>query len=221
MALYADLQAQHYLDATYGVVSNEANSGCDNYNLYTAEAMIVAGWTFWPQYKTFFEKSQVAPGLMTRYPYRENDGISQDEMIGAATLDALAAARIYEYGQAHWWYFNPDKQPFSLSHWFGRFIDFAPYVKQAAGLKLNLLDQIKWCIGTIISPLSEVGNTSDKCLKWVQFRKVEGRYWLCNLAIKFWRARMHRQYPGGMKAVFAIYFGQQHPITVWARKDFQ
>jgi hypothetical protein len=221
MALYADLLAQDYLDRQYGVVSNAPHSSCDNYNLFSAEAMEIAGWEFWPQYVSFYKASEIEPGLITRYPHRENGGISQDEMIGAATLDQQAAERIYEYGQNHFWYFNPDKQPFSLSLWFGRFLDFKPYIKHAAGHKLNIFQQLAWAIMTVLSPMSDPGNTSGKLLKWTQLRRMENHYFICDVAIKWWRYRMTREYPGGLKSVMGIYFGSDHPMTKYARNDFQ
>src|ERR1035438_289649 len=100
MSLYIDLSTQHYLDAQYGVVSNTPGT-CDNYHLFSSEAAIIAGWNLWPQYVVFYKACEVAPGLIKRYPGRVGGGISQDEMIGAATLDSNAADRIYQIGRAH------------------------------------------------------------------------------------------------------------------------
>lgn len=228
MALYMDLLNQGYLNKPYGVVSNTANSDCDNFHLFTAEAMSTAGWVLWPQYVQFYKGCEVEPGLIVRYPHREDGGISQDEMIGAATLDSQAAERIYEYGQKHFWYFNPDKVSTTWYKpttwwplWFYRFLDFKPYIKQCAGHKLNIFQQLTWSIMTALSPLSEVGNTSGKLLKHVQFRAMEGHYWICDRAIQFWRWKMGQKYSGGMKQVMQIYFGAAHPLTQYSRGDFK
>lgn len=218
--LYADLQAGHYLDAQYGVVSNSTGS-CDNYHLFSAEAAEVADWILWPQYATFFKACEVEPGLITRYPHRVGGGISQDEMIGAATLDSNAAERIYDYGEAHHWYFDPDKTPFTWANWYGRFIDFKPYIKLRAGHKLNLWDKLAWSMMTVLSPMSEYSNTSGKILKWIQLRKMQGNNRICDLAIKYWKYRMKREYPGGIRTVMWIYFGESHPLMEYARKDFE
>lgn len=220
MGFYTDLISEGYIDTTYGVVSN-TKGFCDNFHLFTAESMLVAGWNLWPQYTSFYKGCEIEPGLIVRYPGRTGGGISQDEMIGAATLDENAAKRIYAYGQAHWWCFNPDKVSFSLSNWYGRFLDFKPYIKMRAGEKLNIFQQAAWSIMTVLSPMSSEGNTSGKLLKWSQLRSMEGKYWLCDQAIKFYRWRMQRQYPGGVKQVMGIYFGTNHPITCYSRNDFK
>ncbi len=222
MSLYVDLNAQHYEDTNYGVVSNvTGNASCDNYHLFTSEAMLVAGWNIWPQYARFFKDCEVKPGLIKRYPNRVDGGISQDEMIGAATLDENAAKRIYDYGQSHFWYFNPDNTSFTLANWYGRFLDFKPYIKFRAVGSMNIFQQIAWSIMTVLSPMSSSDNTSGKILKWTQFKALKGRYWLCDQAIKFWKWRMKKSYVNGMKSVFTIYFGPNHPITVYSRKDFE
>ena len=218
--LYTDLASQGYLDKTYGVVSNYANSGCDNFHLFSSEAMLIAGWTLWPQYNVFFKDCELEPGLIVRYPDRVAGGISQDEMIGASTLSSEAAQRIYNYGEKHWWYFNPDKTKFSLANWYGRFIDFKPYIKLRAGHRLNIFDKIGWSMMTMLSPLSSEGNTSGKILQWTQFRYMQGNNFICDLAIKFWKWRMTREYPGGLKQLLQIYFGPNHPLVKYAQTSF-
>lgn len=217
--LYTDLAAQHYLDTRYGVVSNTEGS-CDNFHLFSSEAMLTAGWILWPQYLTFFKACEVEPGLIKRYPGRMGGGISQDEMIGAATLDVLAADRLYQYGEAHHWYFNPDATAFTLSNWYGRFLDFKPYIKMRAGYRLNIIDKIGWSIMTVLSPLSAESNTSGKLLKWSQLSSMQGNNWLCDMAIKFWKWKMTRTYPGGLKQLMSIYFPPTHPLVTYARNNF-
>lgn len=222
MSLYSDLLSQHYLDSNYGVISNvQGDESCDNYHLFSAEAKLVAGWDIWPQYVSFYKACEVEPGLICRYPGKESNGISQDEMIGAATLDAAAAECIYQYGQKHWWYYDVSKNGFSLSKWMGRFIDFKPYIKHAARFKLNIFQQLAWTVGTIITTFSSYDNTSSKLLKWVQLKKMEHNYYLCDLAIIFFRWKMSRQYKNGLKDVMGIYFGPNHPLAKYAPNNFE
>jgi hypothetical protein len=220
MGLYNDLLSKGYLDATYSVVSNSpGNANCDNYHLFSAEAMETQGWNLWPQYESFYKACEVKPGLIKRYPTYVNQGISQDEMIGAATLSDNAAKRIYEYGKTHWWYFNPDGAPWSLSYWFGRILDFPVYVKLRATGSINILDQILWSVMTALSPISPESNTSGKLLKYVQISKVKGKYVLTDLAIKWYNYRMKKVY-GSPKSLFNIYFGPEHPLTIYAPGSF-
>jgi hypothetical protein len=219
MSLYVDLMQQGYLDKEYGVVSNTKGS-CDNYNLFTAEAAEISSWGRWPQYQNFFKSSEVQPGLIKRYPGRVNGGISQDEIIGAATLSTEAAERIYKSRRWRFWYFNPDKKPFSFSMWLGRFIDVKPYVKMRATGHINLFDQFCWSVMTFLSPLSSYGNTSGKLLKYVQISRMEGNNWLCDQAIRFYRWRMSKMYPGGLKELVGIYFSKEHPFYAYAKNNF-
>lgn len=214
MDLYTSLQSGGYLDSTYGVVSNAPNAFCDNFHLFTCEADQLN--QSWPNYIDFYDACEIAPGLIARYPGKAANGISQDEMMGAATLYPIAAQRILAYGRAHHWYFNPSGSKFSLSNWFGRFLDFPPYIKFCAGSGMNIIDQLAWSIMTFFSPISPQSDTSGKLLKLIQVKALKGHYFICDLAIAWYYNRMSRAYPEGPQQLFSIYFGATHPMTVSA-----
>lgn len=223
MPLYADLQAQHYLDQAYGTVSNQEYTGpgfnCDNPSLFSAEAMLLAGFTSWPGYPRFFDDAEVPgkTGLFHRYP-GDTGNISVDEIIGAATLDQDVATSIYIYGTKNHWIFQPQGGKFTFSAWMGRFINLVPYVIHCTGNKMSIIDQILWSIGCVLSPYSS--GTSGKLLQWVQIKKIQGSYTICDAAISFWKEIMTKFYPGGLQQIMGIYFSNQHPFYKWSPKDF-
>lgn len=218
MGLYTDLQTQGYLQKTYGVVSNYQHTAdefnCDNYHLFTAEAMLLSGFTVWPGYPKFFDDSEIPnhTGLICRYPGNFGN-ISVDELVGAATLDRDAAIEIYEYGDNHNWVFQPQGGKFVWGSWMARFINLIPYVKhQAFRLKwYDLFWKLSWSVACILS--TESSGTSGQLLMWVQIQKMEGHYWICDQAIRFWKWRMDSLYVGGLQQVMYIYFGSSHPLT--------
>jgi len=223
MALYADLQAQHYLDQNYGTVSNQPYTSpgfnCDNPSLFSAEAMLLSGFVTWPGYSRFFDDAEVPgkTGLFHRYP-GDTGNISVDEIIGAATIDEDIAKSIWIYAEKNYWIFQPQGGPFIISSWMGRFVSLPPYVKHCSGTPMTYLDQILWSIGCILSPYSS--GTSGKILQWVQIEKIEGKYTICDAAISFWKEKMTRFYPGGLQQIMGIYFSNQHPFYKWSPKDF-
>lgn len=222
MALYADLQAQHYLDQTYGTVSNNPYTApgfnCDNPSLFSAEAMLLAGFTVWPGYGRFFTDSITYPGFMHRYPSNTGN-ISADELIGVATIGSNTDL-LLRYGRKNWWIFQPQGGKFVWGSWMARFPNFIPYVKhRAVGLRwYDLHWKTLWSLGCILSPFSS--GTSGPLLMWVQIQKMQGHYWLTDQAIKFWKWKMNRLYSGGLKQLMYIYFGPNHPFTQHAPTNF-
>jgi hypothetical protein len=218
MSLYQDLMAGRYLDPVYRTCSNYSypafqtkGFNCDNPSLFSAEAMLLCGLGNWPLYPEFFDAAEVPGknGLFHRYPGDPGE-ISADEIIGAATLDRDVAQSIWLYGWKHWWVFQPQGGKFVWASWMARFVNLPAYVAHCAGKGMDGLEGL-WALACVLSVFSS--GTSGKLLMWVQIQKVQGHYAACDLAIRFWKWRMRKQYPGGLKEVMTVYFGPQHPFA--------
>lgn len=203
-----------------------ANHGRDNLILGTAHLIALltdpleqADWRF-KAWMFLSDEVAVRSGLYKRYPDCTGNN-SVDNLVAAAFASKAQALLIYIRGKKMHWSFdveNPDE--FSWRYWYGRFIGFSPFIKMAAGASIGLVGQLLWSLACIFSALSSKQNTSDKLLQYLMNRIVGGRYWLCDRAMEFWRKIMARKYPGGMRDVYAIYYGPDHPFAKYAPADF-
>lgn len=165
-------------------------------------------------------------GLYYRQPGVE-DANSVDNLVGTLfLLDTYGFPGLtdqpYYWATTHGWCWNVENpEQWSFRFWYWRMIGIPPLVKAVAGQPLGYQDQILWALGTFVNALSAYGNTSDKCQQLLHNRIMEKRQLaIPNAAITLWRWIMSRKYPGGAQELYTIYFGQNHPITQLARKDF-
>jgi hypothetical protein len=226
MGLYDDLQKGGYLHPQYNMVSiydhqGQNNFNCGNYFLFSAIAKQLCAFPVWPGAANFYNICKVRLGLIKRNP--DATDVSQQEIAGAACLMPSNAKEILIYGNYSDWCFNvsaPGK--FSWTYFFGRFIDFPPFISMEAG-QIVFLAQILWSIGLITTTFTAYGDTSEKCYKWLQVERVSGKHWICNGAIYIWRKLMQRKYAGGPKELFGIYFpngDKPHPFIAYAPTVF-
>lgn len=167
------------------------------------------------------------PGLPRRYPDDPGDG-DHDDITGMATASwkfsgGIVADRLYQYGKANWWCWNVERPgKWEVKYCWGRFPGFIAFLKAAAGHKLNFFDQVSFFIGTVASTLlsKDPGDTNGKCLQYLKNLSVSGKYWLTDIAIRYWKREMAKQYPTGMKGCYAIYFGPTHPFALYGPEDF-
>jgi hypothetical protein len=221
--LAAALLLGSYLDPQYGMVSNNPHFGngpnCDNYYLFTAEAHEIDN-TVPIDFLKFFDASVESIGLFQRFPGRHDD-ISKDEIVGAASIDEYAAIEIFAYGETHHWDFNvANPGDFEWRYWLGRFLDVRPFVKAAAGFSLNVYEQMLWASACVTSCWSKYEDTGDKLYMYTEIKKLEGRNWLTDRAIYFWKWKMQRQYTNGPRELRGIYFGANHPLSLYSSTRF-
>lgn len=169
--------------------------------------------------------SMIEPGVICRGPHKANDPQTHDDYIGLCTLSLLgnggAALAIYEYGKNHsWCYWRSGygfKEKFNGA--FFRIPGVVQHFKLCAGKDWNLLDRILWSLGVIANAFASRKDTSGKILTWHQVSayEISGRnHWLCNLAVRKWKASLLSAYPDAMGGIFRTYFGSNHPFARWA-----
>lgn len=211
-----DLRDRRYLCPKYEMVSYVPHDpgqaqNCGNYWLYTAEAKSV-GYDpvhFWD----FYIDSQTSIGLFTRHPEVKSN-ISKDELIGAAAISPAIALHMLMHAERNRWCFNAERPgKFEWRYWVWRFLDVPAFIRIRAEGKMTLVDRLLWSIACERSCRPGPIETSGKKLMYVQIPFVEGKYWLCDQAIRFWRKTMTRKYPGGPKQLMTEYFGVNHPTA--------
>lgn len=164
------------------------------------------------------------PGDYARYP---GDPLpnSHDDLTGLAALsyfmDLPYAARILEYGQSHDWNWGvgyPKK--WDWRGWLFRIIGFPAFIRVASGKEIGLLSQIQaslMFLGNLFEPTQE---TSGRCLLYLKSKVLYGHHLMIDLAIDVWKIAMSFRYSNGMRDVYRIYFGDTHPISLFAPSDF-
>ena len=165
-------------------------------------------------FRGLVESFSIRPGLLCRY-LGETTASSWDDHIGVAcacyVYDSTYAKLLWAYGIDNNFMYTGDP--------LGRFPFFMPTLKACAGMELTLAEQIM-VAGSYIENLFEArGGTSGKILLWHRARVFVGKYWLLNFVIGFWAWRMMKLYPKGLKDIFTIYFGAEHPLAKYMPED--
>jgi hypothetical protein len=179
------------------------------------------------QYKNYIEACRHSLGIFHRapgYPDRQ----THDDLLAIAISSrflALPFAReIYERGtkwrRFKWfwcpWYFdNEDKKDFEVRKFFGRFFWFQAVVKASACVELSFVDKLAYSIYLLMGARkSRVADTSGKQLRWITLRVMrETDSALINWAAKVYSNSIRKNYTGGMRGAFAIYYGKEHPFA--------
>lgn len=207
-----------------GLVPNPTDHSCDNGLLFSATYMVLEGRNYSDERGWFIDLLDTCQpserGWFVRYPGA--GVVAHDDLTGIAAASMYGAYCVGTYGKRHWWSWGLKPGKGTIRTWWGRIVDFPPTVMAAYGSRVGLLSQILWSIDTMASCLTAKGNTSGKCLSYLKIKVMDRRkdVWLCHLASKFWRSRMRKMYPGGMRDVYAIYFKPAHPFAVLGPVDF-
>jgi hypothetical protein len=152
-----------------------------------------------------------ADGLISRGPHKPDEPQAHDDYIGLvaasyASKNFIPAMEIYRRGDRFDWVYED-----SIRTFYGRMPGFIAHVKLAAGVNLNLFDQVYFSLA-LLSFRDESGIQLD----WVKVQLYElqpQRYWLIDKAVRYWKRKIKER--GGMREVFKVYYGEQHMFTKW------
>lgn len=161
-------------------------------------------------------------GLYYRHPGHNDIKQEHDDYIGVAAADYFlkvgVAKEITTFGREHDWIYdslNPESK--EIRFWHGRFGDVVPHYKNCAGERLGIFDAFTWALAIFVGAFRERSGTSGTILDWLKIVPMDGKYFICDLAILFWRWKMKKKFPLGMSDVFATYFqndgGYDHPFS--------
>ncbi len=136
--------------------------------------------------------------------------------------DAQDYERSFKYYPIAWAYnkfkapnqfYNVRPYDWSIQSWWGRSPGFM------ALLELSALDRTSWFrlfalwVGQFLPLFQPKQETSDKKLTYIvwQWLKSRNKFW--NLSYRLWCYMLIRIHPEGMRDVYKIYYGEDHPLT--------
>lgn len=224
----------------YGLISptqlNEPKPmrSCDNGVLYLSEYYILLEKNNIPDFKDNWEKivstSFQAPGLLARAPDCNGDQEGPDNHYGLLAASVVLNKPnlpydILQYGKAHWGWYN-NQMPGTVRTKDGR-INWTAFQWRQLQLLTAMLTASKQLrfyhfplvvftalvIATSCMNVDK-GNSDARILSWLLILIMSPSSLLCRCASKLWTKRLFNTYPNGMKDVFNIYFGPEHPITI-------
>lgn len=217
-----------------GMVSLYKNPGphsTDNGLLFSATYLVLMGAKLtideldW--FKNTVRSCSLKPGLLCRYP-GEKEATAHDDLTGVAVASFLCglrplASQIYSYGDSHEYFWSTVPEPWrnDPASFQARIVDFVPTLRACSGLPLAWYDQTLTILGFLNNAWRDEDETSGKCLLYLKAKALYGRYFWVDYAINTWRSYMQRKYPGGVRALYATYFGKDHPFAIFAPEDFQ
>lgn len=142
-------------------------------------------------------------------------GMSVDNIVGFICADV--GFGIYQYGkQTFWSYDCSAPYRFSLRYCVARFPGFVSFIKLSAGKEISLFGRVAIFLSAIFNTFSSRDNTSDKCLQYLLNKLLTQNSW----TVRCWKYLMMRKYPGGLKELYLVYFGKDHPFTKYAPTQF-
>lgn len=204
---------QGFIDPNSGLVTLHRDSvgrDCDNHVLFTVTAGVV--FNMMGVLMTPLVGCELEPGVFSRYP-DDPQPSSWDDHLAMAVANSYDATRIKLHGETHEWKWG--------NEYLGRIPLFTSTVYAASGIKLGLVDQAIMGACFIQNVFERKGETSGTCLLYLAQHALKGQGWLVMACVGAWRAIMGLRYPGGMRDVYAIYFGPEHPIALYGPQGFE
>lgn len=196
------------------IYKNPAPRSTDNGLLFTATYLVLLGggtaverqW-----YNQIALDCEIEPGLLARYP-GEKEPTSHDDLTGASVASVLMARRIYARLLAFSGFYG--------TNFLERIPDFWPTLKACALEDIDWIDMLLFSAGILANCFEKRSATSGKCLAYLKCKAMEGQSRVLDIVIAIWRTVQKWRYRGGMKDVYAIYFGASHPFAVYGPEDF-
>ncbi len=212
-----------------GLWPSPTDHSCDNGLLFSATYLKLLSlqtssvdWekeTAW--FRALVRECQIEPGLIRRYP--GDIGVqSHDDLVGIAWFDPVLAREILFYGEDHKYSWNTEYPGvWRLRTFFYRIGGFVPFLKARSGFDLNWFDKLNVALSFLLNTREPSSETSGRCLLYLMANALESTdSWLVQDAIKYWRLRMNQLYPDGIRGLYRVYFGEGHPFTRWAPRQF-
>ncbi len=167
---------------------------------------------------------QVVPGLFRRSRmWKDQEG--PDDYLGVACIDPAFAREILSYGRDHTFVWGPFRLPFYFENespgrmddkraWLGRQQQLLAHWQYAAGEPVPFWRKWLWELTIKLTgqtgPDSHMPGGQDS---WILSAMLLEVHWDPAIAAHFYAA-LDREWPGGMRSVFATYFNDlDHPTA--------
>lgn len=237
MQLKQEVQ-KNYLDMYYLVSPHIAavpkRKESDNGTLFTSEYYIqlVKNEELTTEDKEYYESlmrtCMVAPGLLARAP-NDRGNASPDDYYGiAGACSQLGITTIHNevinFGISHFGSFNPENpEKWTTSSFLWRQLPLV--ASQFAAARRGRYNPFVWCLNAIAAIVIatscigvDPGKTDERKLSYLLIQAMTPVSVLCRLASILWKRRAVKDYgPEFMKAIYGIYFGNEHPLAKYAK----
>ena len=211
-----------------GLVPNPDNHSTDNGLLFSSTYIVMLSEEERLQEMVWFndlvKSCEKGMGLYLRYPNFE-DLNAHDDLTGitvaSSLLDYKYSVDILFHGIIHHWSWNTIDNKWTVKTFFGRIPSFVAGVKAAIGHPLNLFDILFASLAYIGDTFVKKEETNGRCLLYLRQKNLLGKSFLLDIVIRYWKRKMMKLYPDGLKGLYRIYFGQNHPFTICANENFE
>lgn len=178
-------------------------------------------------------RCQIEPGFFRRHTkHFTEDQESVDDYLAIACASPSMTKDILKHARIGWhindkiipWYFPNEKQyqtKFSFRAWLYRFPALVCQVKQACGVHSVFWQRWVWALSVMTCGWFG-GNPDDSwILSWMMVNCLTDRSkwsWSQRIArnVYYWRLKR----AGGIKVFFTRFYGENHPITKYAKDKF-
>jgi hypothetical protein len=128
-------------------------------------------------------------------------------------------AYLMSLGRPKFYWNNQHHDKFCFFGWYGRSPGFMGLLDICAGRDTSYFKLLCLFIGQFLCLFESKDSTSDRKLSyivWCMLSKRRNRVWL--LGYKLWLYVLNKQYPRGMKDVYAKYYqNDSHPIVTYTK----
>lgn len=210
-----------------GLVSRAPGASTGNDLLYSCLAEIVKAKN-WAPLETgkllgaIRKHAEILPGLYKR-PGWEQDQTALDDYIGLIAWSSehcpVIAEEVWAYGKRaefpiQYYYPTTGQKHFDIHAWLGRSPSFVAHVDWGAGETPSWFHRLAWAVAVAFS--GSMHSQDEWVLSWCLIQVAGNKSWLERLATRIYYRRLYKNFPRGLKDVFAIYFKDpEHPLSKW------
>jgi len=216
------------------VVDNELEKHTEATRKFIAETQRVSTAPFFSRHPTKMLDKQshddylAIAMISSRNLYAVNasliNNVGQVGVKGSLSIPVLGKERILPLIKPKLKYYF-DVQNLNMSdviywrNWHGKFVWLRPLYKIAAkdGSNVSWLERLSYCF-YLLNVDKNLASTSGKILRWLSiFISEKDKSTLFNLCIEEFYDKINEQYEGGMSDVFGIYYGKDHPFSLYTK----
>jgi hypothetical protein len=128
-------------------------------------------------------------------------------------------ARLVSGGlKPRWTWNNNNPNLWCFTGWHGRSPGHRAHLKLCAGKLIGPVGAIAILVGQFLGCLKPVGDTDARKLPYCDWQLLKDRNFIWALFYKLWIKILLKQYPNGMRDVYAIYYRDpNHPIHKYSK----
>jgi hypothetical protein len=107
---------------------------------------------------------------------------------------------------------------FCFNGWHGRSPGHIAFLKMTAGRWVGPLGQLSVLVGQFLGTFEDVSNTDARKLPYCNWQFLKHRNFIWKIFYKLWCKKLMKQYPNGMRDVYATYYRDpDHPLRAYSK----